>query len=461
MLSLFVYVIHLRIIQNSFLKTSISYRRVWDIAFPIMIGSVAQNVINVTDTAFLGRLGDIALGGGAIGGIFYISIIMFGWGVSLGTQIMVARRFGEGAKSQIGGIIEHAQYFLFFLAVILILFFQFFGKSILYHIVASENVYNASYEFLKYRIWGLFFAFTTYSFRAFYVGIGKTKVITYTTLTMVIINVFFGYSLVFGHFGFPRMGVGGAGLASVIAEFSGAGAIIIYTLLNKNIKEFHIFEFRRYDSKLMSRIINVSFPLMLQNFFSFSIWFVFFLIIEKMGEVQLAVSNIIRSIYVVLLIPIMGFSTAANSLVSYIIGQGRSKEVLSLIWRVAMLAAGFSTILSLAGIFFPTMILRVYTNDPSIISMALPVMHIITIASIVLAIGLVTFNGVSGTGKTNISLILEIGILSIYLLYTFTLGAVLKQSLTMVWTVEILYGALLTITSLIYLKSNHWVGKKV
>jgi putative MATE family efflux protein len=245
-----------------------------------MIGSVAQNVINVTDTAFLGRLGDIALGGGAIGGIFYISIIMFGWGVSLGTQIMVARRFGEGANRQIGSIIEHAQYFLFFLSVLLIVFFQFFGKTILYHIVSSENVFNASYEFLKYRIWGLFFAFTTYSFRAFYVGIGKTKVITYTTLTMVIINVFFGYSLVFGHFGFPRMGVGGAGLASVIAEFSGAGAFLVYTLLNKNIKEFHLFKFTKYDPKLMSRIINVSLPLMLQNFFSFSIWFVFFLIIE-------------------------------------------------------------------------------------------------------------------------------------------------------------------------------------
>jgi putative MATE family efflux protein len=426
-----------------------------------MIGSVAQNVINVTDTAFLGRLSDVALGSGAIGGLFYLSIIMLGWGVGIGAQIMVARRYGEGEHKQIGSIIAHTQYLLFILAILLVIFFELFGKTILNHVVQSESILNASFAFLRYRIWGLFFAFTYFSFRAFYVGIGKTKVITYTTLTMVLVNVFFGYSLIFGHFGFPKMGVSGAGLASVIAEFSGASAFIIYTLLNKKVKSYNLFRFTKYDPELMSRLFKISLPLMLQNFFSFSVWFVFFLIIEKMGEVELAVSNIIRSIYVVLLIPIMGFSTAANSLVSYIIGQGKSKEVLSLTWRIAIVAGGFSTILSLICTLFPNLILQVYTTDSVIVNMALPIMHIISIASIILAIGLVLFNGVSGTGKTNISLILEICILVVYVLLTFVFAIVLKQSLTIVWTIELLYGVMLSLISFIYLKSNHWVGKVV
>ena len=426
-----------------------------------MIGSVAQNVINVTDTAFLGRLGEVALGGGALGGLFYLTIIMLGWGVSIGAQIMVARRFGEGAHKQIGSIIEHTQYFLTLLALLLVVSFELFGKTILYHIVESENVYSTSYAFLRYRIWGLFFAFIYFSYRAFYVGIAKTKVITYTTITMVLVNVFFGYSLIFGHFGFPRMGISGAGLASVIAEFSGALAFIVYALLNKNTRLFNLFHFTKYNPMMMSRIFKISLPLMLQNFFSFTIWFLFFLIIEKMGEVELAVSNIIRSIYVVLLIPIMGFSTAANSLVSFIIGQGRSKEVLSLTWRIALVAAGFSSVLSLGCHLFPNLILHIYTNDIAIITMAKPIMHIITIASILLAIASVMFNGVSGTGKTSISLFLEIGVLIVYLLATFTFTIVLKQSLTIVWTVEIIYAALLMLTSFIYLRSSHWVGKEI
>jgi len=200
---------------------------------------------------------------------------------------------------------------------------------------------------------------------------------------------------------------------------------------------------------------------MLQNFFSFSIWFVFFLIIEKMGEMELAVSNIVRSIYVVLLIPIMGFSTAANTLVSFVIGQGRSNEVLSLTWRIALISGGFSAILSLICSLFPGLILQIYTSDQSIIAIGLPIMHIITVASVILAMASAIFNGVSGTGKTNISLFLEVGILLIYVLAAYTFGIILKQSLTWVWTVEIIYGVLLALISFIYLRSNHWVGKSI
>jgi len=96
---------------------------------------------------------------------------------------------------------------------------------------------------------------------------------------------------------------------------------------------------------------------MLQNFFSFSIWFLFFLIIEKMGEMQLAVSNIVRSIYVVLLIPIMGFATSANTLVSSEIGKGKSNEVVSLTWRIAILSTGLSAILSIICLLIPNQIL--------------------------------------------------------------------------------------------------------
>jgi len=180
-----------------------------------------------------------------------------------------------------------------------------------------------------------------------------------------------------------------------------------------------------------------------------------------MGEVELAVSNIIRSVYVVLLIPIMGFSTAANTLVSFVIGQGRSREVLSLTWRIALISGGFSAVLSIICSLFPRLILQIYTTDQSIVTMALPLMHIITIASILLAIASAIFNAVSGTGKTNISLFLEVGILVIYIFSAFAFAILLNQPLAIVWTVEIIYGVLLAIISFIYLRSNHWVGKKI
>ena len=443
------------------LKTSISYSRIWSIAYPIIIGSVAQNVINVTDTAFLGRLGEVALGGGAIGGLFYLAVIMFGWGFGVGTQIVIARRNGEQAYRSIGRTVEHTLLFLLSLALVLFVLIKVFDKRILQSILESEGVFKTSLSFLDYRVWGLFFAFTNFTFRAFYVGIARTKVITVTTIAMVLVNVVLDYALIFGKLGLPNMGVQGAALASVIAEATSTIAFIVFTLSRVNLKKYRLFYFVAFSPQLLARLLKVAFPIMLQNVFSFSVWFVFFLIIEKMGESALAISNIVRSVYVVLLIPIMGFASATNTLVSFVIGQNRSNEVLSLVRKIALICTAGATFLSAVCAFFPEVILSVYTNNASLISIGLPVLRVVSVASVLLALANILFNGVSGTGKTKVSFVMELVILASYLGLTYLLAVVLEQPITIVWTVEIFYAAILSIASYVYLRSNRWVGANV
>ena len=424
------------------MKTSISYSRIWSIAYPIIIGSVAQNVINVTDTAFLGRLGEVALGGGAIGGLFYMSLIMLGWGFGIGTQIVVARRYGEGAYRPIGRTVMHGFYFLMTLALIVFSTVKLFGAGLIEMIVDSESVINASQQFIHYRIWGVFFAHTNFLFRAFYVGIGRTRVITFTTLVMVVVNVFLDYSLIFGNFGFPAMGVGGAALASVIAELSCSLSFIAYTLLRVPIKKYRLFNFRIFSSKLLIRLLKVSTPMMLQNFLAFSVWFVFFLIIEKMGESQLAVSNITRSVYIILLIPIMGFASATNSLVSYVIGKGRADEVMLTIGKILVLCVSGVVIIVAIASLMPERIISIYTNDSHLIELGTPLLYVIFFSSVLLSFGFILFSGVSGTGRTNVSLIIEVFVLIIYIVFTITMVSFFKVNVTVVWMVEILYGLL-------------------
>lgn len=443
------------------MTSTVSYKRIWSIAYPIIIGSIAQNIINVTDTAFIGRLGEVALGGGAIGGLFYMALIMFGWGFGVGTQIVVARRFGEGAFRPIGRTIEHGYLFQMLLAVLIFSVVKIFGNQIISFVVESDAVTQTSHEFVRFRIWGIFFAHTNFIFRAFYVGIGQTRVITFTTLVMVAFNVFLDYALIFGNFGFPEMGVSGAALASVIAEISCTIAFVLYTALRVPRQKYRLFSFKVFSSKLLFRLIRISTPMMLQNFFSFGVWFVFFLIIEKMGESELAVSNIIRSIYVILMIPIMGFASATNSLVSFVIGKGDNDQVLGVIRKVIiMCAAGVLVIVAFCSLF-PEALLSVYTNDMHLISMGVPIIYIISVASVLLGIGFILFSGVSGTGKTNVSLLIEVLVLIIYLGITAIFVRVFHVPVELVWGVEVVYGLLLIIISYSYLRSKRWVGSIV
>jgi putative MATE family efflux protein len=443
------------------LKTSIPYSRVWQIAYPIIIGSIAQNIINVTDTAFLGRLGDVALGAGAIGGLFYLAIVMLGWGFGIGTQIVVARRFGEGALRTIGRVMQHSYAFLFILAISLFLGYQFFGTTILNYLVNSKSILLTSSSFLEYRIWGLFFAHTNFIFNAFFVGIGRTRIISVATIIMVLVNVLLDYALIFGHLGLPQMGVQGAALASVIAEGTSVLVFFVFTLVKPNLKKYQLFTYRPFSLKLLIRLLKVSVPTMFQSFFSFSVWFVFFLIIEKMGETELAISNVVRSIYVVLMVPIMGFASATNSLVSNVIGQGRSNEVIPLIRKIALLSVASVLGLAILCSALPATILSLYIKDINLIAMGVPLVYIVSVSSVFLAIGSIFFYGVSGTGKTSISLLIEIIVLSIYLGSTALLVLWFKASLTVVWSVEMLYGALLIATSYLYLQSKKWVGLEV
>ncbi len=443
------------------MKTSITYNRIWQIAYPIILGSIAQNLINFTDTAFLGRVGEIALGAGALGGLFYLAIIMLGLGFGTGAQIIIARRYGENNLKQIGPVVEHSIYFLLPLALVVFLFMRYGSVFLLEDAVNSREVYEGTIAFLKYRSFGIFFAFINMVFRSFYVGIAKTKVITYTTIVLAITNIIFDYLFIFGKWGFPEMGIEGAAIASVIAEAVAMFFFISYTYATVRFKDYDLFCFYQLSFSRLNRILKVAVPIMMQSFFSLSVWFVFFLFIEKLGESALAVSNIIRSIFVVLMMPVWGFSTATNTLVSYLLGQNRDEEVMSLIFKIVRLCfLGVLTIVSI-GVLFPGYVLGIYTENASLIEMGIPILNVVSLGALTLSVGFILFNGVSGTGKTNISLMIEIIVLIIYLSYSYTLVYIFNVQITGVWTTEILYGILLALLSIVYLNSSHWKGTQV
>ncbi|NQU35832.1 MAG: MATE family efflux transporter [Bacteroidetes bacterium] len=437
-------------------KTNIKYSRIWLIAYPIILGSIAQNLINFTDTAFLGRVGEIALGAGALGGLFYLAVIMLGLGFSTGAQIIIARRNGEGRLKEIGPIIDQSLYFMVPLAIFTYILLRYWSIDILEFAVQSKAIFAETTIYMKYRAVGIFFAMGNMVFRAFYVGLAKTKVITYTTGVLAIINIILDYILIFGKYGAPEMGVAGAALASVIAEASALIYFIAYTFIKIRFDDYALFRFLVPNYQQLSAILKVAIPIMMQQFISLSVWFIFFLFIEKIGEMALAVSNIIRSIYVILMVPVWGFATATNTLVSYIIGLKKQDQVMSLIYKIGALC--FVGVLVIVGfnVIFPEIIMSIYTNDPKLIALGKPVLYVVSIGALFLSQGFIFFNGISGTGKTNVSLALEMVVLSIYLVYTYSIIYVFNADVAPAWTSEIVYGILLSSVSYLYLKTGHW-----
>ena len=129
------------------------------ISYPILVSLLMEQLIGLTDTAFLGRVGEVELGASAIASIFYTIFFMASFGFSIGAQILIARRNGEKQYKEIGTLFYQGLYFQLALAVVILLISYLFSPLILKHILSSDAIYESSIIYLQWRVLGGLFAF--------------------------------------------------------------------------------------------------------------------------------------------------------------------------------------------------------------------------------------------------------------------------------------------------------------
>ena len=437
------------------MKAQITNKEIWGIALPIMLGNMAQTIINFTDTAFLGHLDVVALGASMLAGLFYFVFTTIAAGFAIGIQIIIARRFGEKNYGKIGVVFEHGSLFVMFLGLILFSILYFFSDQLLLWLIDSQSIYEASCDYIAFRQFGILFVCFNFLYRALYVGISSTRVITYSTIIMAIVNIILDYCLIFGNLGFPEMGVSGAALASLCAEISAFAFFTSYTYIALRKSEFGLLKIHRIEPHLMGSILKLSTPTMVQKLFSFGVWFLFFVLIEKMGETATGISSITRSIYMILITPCFAFSTTTNTLVSRIIGEGHSDQVISVILKVLKNCLLCTVPIVAFVAIVPLRIAGIYTDDMEFAKLVVPSIIVICSGTVFQCIGNAFFDAVSGTGNTRAALYMETIILVIYILFILAMTQLTTQ-VEWIWTAEIIYGVLLGTFSYLYIKSAKW-----
>ncbi len=443
------------------MQTTYTYRQILRIAYPILVSLLMEQMIGMTDTAFLGRVGEVELGASAIAGVFYMVIFMVAFGFSIGAQILIARRNGEGEFRAIGGLFYQGMYFQVGLAVVMFFLSYCFSPLILKRIIASGPIYEAAASYLHWRVFGAFFSFTGVMFRAFFVGTTQTKTLTLNSVVMVLSNVFFNYLLIFGKMGLPELGIAGAAIGSSLAEGVSLAFFIAYTRTRIDYRKYGLGRIPRPRWTELRRMLNVSLWTMIQNAVSLSTWFLFFLYIEHLGERALAVTNIVRSVSGILFMVTMAFASTCGSLVSNLIGAGKADSVLPTLRQHVRLAYVF--VLPLAALFAacPEAILSVYTDIAGLRQAAVPSLWVMCAAYLVLVPSNVYFQAVSGTGNTRTAFALEAAVLVVYVAYITFIILYLRLDVAVCWTSEVVYAAFILTLCACYLRRGNWAGRKI
>ena len=438
-----------------------SYRNIWKVAYPILISLVMEQLIGLTDTAFMGRVGEVELGASAIAIIYYVVLFMIGFGFSIGAQIIIGRRNGEGNFRDTGKVFWNGLYFLLGLSGVLILLSELFSPWMMQRLVSSEAIHVAALSYVRWRLPGMVFAYVTAMYRAFYVGTTQTKTLTLNSIVMVLSNIFFNWVLIFGHLGFPALGITGAAIGSSLAEFVSMIFFIIYTRVGCDRQKYGLDKPAKFELAELKSMMPTCIWTMIQHTISLSTWLIFFLYIEHVGERALAISNIARSSSGIIWVVLQAFSSTCSTLVSNIIGEGHQDKVMSLVKRILKISYGVVSLMILLFCLFPQAVARIYTDIPDIITASVPTMFIMSTSYLLHVGAQVFFLAISGTGSTKIAFRLEMASLAVYMTYCTVVIGWLKPDVAVCWTAEYVYGGVLLMFSWWYLRSGRWKNRSI
>lgn len=443
------------------MRVSVSYRDIVRLAMPISLALMIPQLNFLTNNIFLGRLGERELAVAGIAGIYYLILSMIGAGLSNGLQIQMARRAGEDDHAGLARIFSNGIMLVIAFSLVMMMLSLWIAPLIFsYSLTNADHVY-LSVAYLYNRVWGLPFLLLTQLSNSFFIATGRSKYLVAGSATGTVMNIVFDYLLIFGHGGFAAMGLTGAAVASVIAEAS--ACLVMYSIyfLSGSFKSYAVSLYPQVDWKLSRKSLKVSAPLIVQYLFSIGGWMVFFFFVEHLGEKELAASQILRSIFGLIGIGTWAFAATCNTMVSNVIGQGRTEEVMPLVGKIARLSLGFTAVMCIVLLLFAGPFLSLYRDEPSLVQFSIPSLRVIVIATLIMSVSTVMFNGVVGTGNTLTNLSIEVTCVCTYLVYCYVVIERLRLPLHWAWGSEFVYWSSLVVISYLYLRSGRWKGKRI
>ncbi|MGC4020590.1 MAG: MATE family efflux transporter [Cyclobacteriaceae bacterium] len=441
------------------LRLQTGYKQILGMALPISLAILVPQINFITNNIFLGGLGEESLAAAGITGVYYLIFAVIGNGLNNGVQSLIARKAGENQPKEIGHLFFHGVWISIGIALLGILLTYTVAPVILRATIHNEATATQVIDFMFIRIWGLPLLYLYVMRNALLVGTNQTKLLIWGTLAETVVNIFFDYGLIYGHFGLPEIGFNGAAYASIIAE--GSGLLVIFVVIHfKGInKTFSLFENWKIDFQTIRHILYRSSPLILQYAISIITWEYFYILIEHHGARALAISNTMRNIFGIFGVFSWAFAATANTMVSNVIGQQKVEEVLPLVRRIVILSLSCSAFLTILLNLGPEIFLSFYGQDESFITEAIPVIRVVSVALLMMSFSAVWLNAVTGTGNTMVNLIIESITIIGYSVYVYLVLETWNMPITWGWGSEFVYWTGMFSMSFWYMRSGRWKKK--
>jgi len=437
------------------------------VSMPLVASMGAITLMQFTDRVFLAHFSVQAISAALPAGIASFAAISFFMGVANYVNPFVAQYTGAGMPQRVGAALWQGIYFSLFSALLLACLY-FVSRPLFEAIGHPAAIQQLEVKYFNILILGAGLVVMGSAMSCFYTGRGLTWTVMAVNLLGAAVNIPLDYCLINGIGPFPRLGIVGAGIATVTAYAAIVLTLCILIFSKKNREQFGTWKHRSFDRELFARLMRYGAPSGIQ-FFLEVFGFTFFIqMLGRLGEIELAVSNIVLSIESLSFMPMVGFHIGTATLVGQAIGAGKPEQGSVATSSALHITFMYMAFLSAVFLFAPQPLLRLFAsghgsaNYETVMRVGVILLRFVALFCFFDSLNLVFSGAIKGAGDTRF-IMWTIAVLSpgFMMIPSYLALELFHAGLYTMWTILTLYICALGIAFMLRYRQGKWKRMKV
>jgi len=438
-----------------------SYRQVWVLAYPVIITMMSETLMWLADTIMVGRVGTVQLGAVGLGGMMVWTFFAFFNGLISSATTFVAQNYGANRYSTIGRIVWHYLY-IAIASYLALLVLASVSDYVLRLIGPSAEVEKYSGIYVRIRMYSGIGVFTSFALAGFFRGIGNTKTPMRIAIVANVFNVIANYLLIFGKFGFPRLEVTGAAVATLISSMLSAALYLALCLSEKYSKIYSTRFFYRMELAQIRRIVRVGLPMGIQFLLDSTSFSVFTAFIARMGDAPLAASNAANTLMSTSFMPLIGISIATTTLVGQFIGAEDLGHARKSGYTAIKLGVLYTILVASNFFIFPRQLISLVSKDPEVVNLGAKILMLAGVFQLSDGFGICANGALRGAGDTRF--VMAVGLSYAWFLFiplSYLFGYTLGGGVVGAWIGATVYIITYGVTVFLRFRGGKWESIKI
>lgn len=402
---------------------------VMTMAWPIMLGAMSFVVMDFVDKIFVADLGEAHLAAAGSAGIWAYTLSVFLLGIAGCVSTFASQSLGRGNKENVARYTWQGIYISVF--AVGMTFVVWLIADPLFHAMGhAEDVTRYELEYFNIRILGFVFVTWQAALAAFFMSIGNPKIPMVASIVANVINIVLDYALIFGKFGFPEMGIGGAALATVISIALQVVLLQVVFMAPRFNDEYQTRSTTALDMTKLKELMNIGWPSGLSQFLDIAGWSVFTsFIVGGFGTAQLAAHTAAINFMHLSFVPAIAINHAIAPIVGQYIGKGNIAMAKSRAYTAMKVAMCIMFTVGVTIAIFGKPLIGIFSDDPQVIEMGAILLIFSATFGLFDAVNIVMIGALRGAGDTR------------WMMYVMAIGAwVVSLPLASVFALDELWG---------------------